>query len=235
MGSSCIVAQDFSRPAPVSASIPLDMATTRFIVLRHGETTWNRDERYQGHLDSPLTELGLAQAWALAHRLAKVPSTALYSSDLGRAVLTANIIAKTTGHEVRIETRLRERNLGVLQGHRVEDVKESLPDAYRLFKKGTPDQVVPEGESSRARYECVTACFEELAERHPGEQIVVVTHGGVLSCLARFVLGLPLEAPRRFTRPNAGWNRFRCQEGKWFLDTWGDISHLETVSASESP
>jgi 2,3-bisphosphoglycerate-dependent phosphoglycerate mutase len=204
------------------------MVTTRClcIVLRHGETTWNRDGRFQGHLDSPLTERGEEQSRALARRLAGHRFAALYSSDLGRASRTAEIVAATTGHSVLLDARLRERHLGVLQGLTRAEGKERFPEAYRLFKMGGPDEAVPGGESTRQRFDCALACFQDLVARHAGETIVAITHGGVVSGLFRHVLAIPLEAPRRFLRRNAAWNVFRWEDGKWFVDTFGDISHL---------
>src|SRR6266516_4712814 len=112
------------------------MATTGFIILRHGETVWNREDRYQGHLDSTLTALGLEQTRALAERLSGCQCRALYSSDLGRARHTAEIIANKTGHRLLLDTRLRERHLGMFQGLVQSEIEEKFPDEYRLFKSG---------------------------------------------------------------------------------------------------
>ena len=203
------------------------MATTPFIVLRHGETEWNRDGLYQGHLDSPLTSAGLAQSRALAERLKRHHINALYSSDLGRAAATAQIIAGQTGHEIRLDQRLREQNLGIFQGLTKLQVEQKFPAEYQLYKSRDPDYVVPQGESIRQRFDSVVSCFNELAIRHPDEQIAVISHAGVISALLQHVLGLSLRSRRRFARLNASWNAFVCQEGKWLLRTWGDVSHLE--------
>ena len=206
----------------------LDMTPTRLIVLRHGETAWNKEGRFQGHLDSPLTAAGETQARALGERLKGCTLSALYCSDLGRARSTAAIIGSAIGHTPRVDARLRERHLGVLQGQLATEAERVLPEAYHVFRQGGPDAVIPEGESTRQRFECAIACFEELAGRHAGEQFVVVTHGGVLSCLIRHVLGLPLDAPRRFSRLNGSWNIFlhEPKRGRWTLETWGDVGHL---------
>jgi len=91
------------------------MVRTQFIIVRHGQTQWNHRGVRQGHLDSDLTERGIAQANALASRLVREHFTRLYSSDLGRALRTAQIIAASTGHEIVTDARLRERNLGIFQ------------------------------------------------------------------------------------------------------------------------
>src|SRR5262245_45575580 len=110
------------------------MSGTRIILLRHGETVWNLEGRYQGQLDSPLSTAGVTQARALAQRLATVHFAALYSSDLGRARQTTECIADVTGHKIRADPRLRERHLGIFQGRLKPELKLSFPDEYRRFK-----------------------------------------------------------------------------------------------------
>jgi probable phosphoglycerate mutase len=203
------------------------MQRTRVIVVRHGETAWNNEKRWQGHLDSPLTAKGLSQAQALARRLSGERFSALYSSDLGRAHQTAQIIATATGHSVVLDARLRERKLGVFQGLTSDEIRAVHAEEYELYRARDPDHRLPEGESLRQQVERNLRCFEELAQRHLGESIVVVTHGGVLSGLFRHVLSIPLEAPRRFAFPNSSLNVFVFQGGDWMLQTWGDVSHLD--------
>jgi probable phosphoglycerate mutase len=205
------------------------MEPSRILILRHGETTWNVEGRYQGHLDSPLTPRGEAQADALARRLTGVNFAALYSSDLGRASRTAGIIAQATGHEFRPDPRLREQHLGIFQGLLKSEIKQKLADEYRLFKTAGPDHAMPGGESARQSAERSLACLEELARRHSGETMVVVAHGGTISALLRHTLGIPLGTPRRFERFNASWNVFTWNDGKWRLATWGDVSHLQRL------
>lgn len=203
------------------------MHRTQVIVVRHGETAWNNEKRWQGHLDSPLTPNGLSQARALACRLAGEHFSALYSSDLGRAHQTAQIIAAATGHSVNFDARLRERKLGIFQGLTSDEIRVAHAEEYDVYRARDPDHRLPEGESLRQQVERNFSCFEELAQRHLGESIVVVTHGGVLSGLLRRVLAIPLEAPRRFAFANSSLNVFIFQEGDWMLQTWGDVSHLD--------
>jgi probable phosphoglycerate mutase len=204
------------------------MKRTHVIVVRHGETTWNTEKRWQGHLDSPLTPKGLTQAHALAKRLTNHRFSALYSSDLGRAYQTAEIIAAATGHQVALDARLRERNLGIFQGLTSDEIKAVHAQEYELYHARDPDHVLPGGESLRQQVERNFRCFEELAPRHIEESIVVVTHGGVLSGLLRRVLAIPLEAPRRFAFPNSSLNVFIFREAEWMLQTWGDTTHLDS-------
>lgn len=204
------------------------MPKTRLILLRHGQAEWNIEGRYQGQLDSALTPAGQAQAEALAARLARHRVTALYSSDLGRAQETARRAAEASGLQVILNPRLRERHLGIFQGLLKSEIRQKFPDEYRRFKSNS-DYIIPDGESVRQFSARVIDCLEEIAGRHGGQEIAVVTHGGPLSLLLRHTLNVPLEAPRRFERPEASWNVFRFENGKWFLETWGDSSHVASA------
>ena len=209
------------------------MQRTHVIIVRHGQTEWNIRGIRQGHFDSNLTERGIAQAKALAQRLAREHFTALYSSDLGRAVQTAKEIAGLTGHEVITDARLRERHLGIFQGLNGDEITAKYPEERRQFRTLGPDYVIPGGESMRQQVARNVAYLNELALKHRGEQIVVVTHGGVVSGFFRHTLEIPLEAPRRFEFVNAGLNVFAREEEIWLLLTWGDVSHLPPGAASE--
>jgi len=209
------------------------MERTQVIIVRHGQTEWNIANVRQGHLDSPLTEEGIAQARALARRLLRERFTAFYSSDLGRAVQTAQIIAQATGHEIITDPRLRERHLGIFQGLVGDEIKEKYPEEYKLHRSLGPDYVIPGGESVRQQVARNLAYLNEIAAKHLGETILVITHGGVLSGLFRHTFSIPFEAPRRFEFTNAGLNVFVYQEGNWFLQTWGDLSHLTNGATSD--
>ena len=202
------------------------MERTQFIIVRHGQTQWNHRGIRQGHLDSDLTARGIAQAKALGIRLAREHFTTLYSSDLGRAVHTARIIAASTGHEIVTDARLRERHLGIFQGLDGDQIRAKYPEEHRLHRTVGPDYVIPEGESVRQQLARNVAYLTQIAPKHLGETIVVVTHGGVLSGLFRHTFSIPFDAPRRFEFTNAGLNVFNYEEGNWFLQTWGDTSHL---------
>jgi probable phosphoglycerate mutase len=201
-------------------------ADTHLIAVRHGETEWNSQGRFQGHLDSALNREGLAQAEALAEYLARERFDLLLSSDLGRALQTANAIALRTGHEIVVEPRLRERRMGIFQGLTPAEVKARYPDEYARFATRDPDYVIPQGESMRQLLERSIACFTELASSHAGLTLAAVTHGGVLAMLYRHARAMPLDAPRDFSLHNTGVNRFRHRLGAWQLQSWGEVGHL---------
>jgi len=204
-------------------------ADTHLIAIRHGETGWNKESRFQGHLNSALNDEGLAQAQALGERLAAERFDLLLSSDLGRALQTASAIAMRTGHEIVVEPRLRERRMGIFQGLTPAEVQARYPEEYARFSSRDPDYVIPEGESMRQLFERSVACFTALARRHAGLTLATVTHGGVLAMLYRHAMAMPLDVARDFPLHNTGVNRFRHRMGAWQLQSWGDIAHLENA------
>lgn len=202
------------------------MSATRFILVRHGETLWNREGRIQGHLDSALNPQGTAQARLLAARLAHEPFEVLLSSDLGRASGTAGFIAEQTGHPVILDVRLRERHYGIFQGLTRGEAESAYPAAYAKYRDESVTAALEGGESTQ---ECVARnldCLEEFAARYAGQRIVVVAHGGVLDGLYRHVMKLPYVGTRAFTIVNASLNWFSLESGRWRLDSWGDVAHL---------
>jgi probable phosphoglycerate mutase len=207
------------------------MTATELIVVRHGETLWNSQSRIQGHHNSELTEAGFRQARAIAKRLSRTPFDILYSSDLKRALQTAQCIAEPNGHEIKIEPRLRERNMGIFEGLTREEILEKCADEYAHIKVHSPTYSIPGGESLQEVYNRITTCFREIVDAQAGKRIVAVTHGGVLDSLIRFVMEIPLSAPRKFRLFNAGLNTFFIRDGVWMLGTWGDVSHLTDLSA----
>ncbi len=211
------------------------MTISRIILLRHGETVWNREGRIQGHLNSPLSAIGIAQAEALAHRLAGESFAALYSSDLGRARETAERIAARTDHRVVLDPALRERNLGILQGLIRAEAQVLHPEIYARYRTFDPDCVIPGGENAQKFIDRVMMAFSAIADQFPGKAVVVVTHGGVLDVLYRHASGLPLHGARTAPLPNAGFNCLVYGVGgRWSLPLWGDVTHLQDPLPGDS-
>ncbi len=201
---------------------------TEIVLIRHGETAWNRERRMQGQTDTPLSEIGRAQAEALGQRMARHPKSfsAIYSSDLSRAYDTAAAIARLTGHEIRRDSALRERTFGILEGLTYAEMVQKYPEEHARFSQRDPDYAVPGGESPRQFYERGLACINAIADAHPGECVVVVTHGMVLDTLHRAAHKLPLIEKREAPLFNASLNTFRRDGGTWIEVAWGDIQHL---------
>jgi 2,3-bisphosphoglycerate-dependent phosphoglycerate mutase len=201
----------------------------RFLVIRHGETEWNRLGRIQGQLESPLNERGLEQAQALANVLEQEEIHELWSSDLDRARDTAAHVADVSGERVRIDTRLRERHFGVFQGLTFEQAEQRYPEYYEMYTSDDPDESIPGGESPREFQDRTTSFFIERGKDrdYNHKTIAVVTHGGVVSALYRLAKGISLTAQRTWELPNAAINEFHYDRGKWRIARFGDVSHLE--------
>jgi probable phosphoglycerate mutase len=200
------------------------------IAIRHGETEWNVCKREMGHLDSPLTANGVSQGHAIARRLQGSRAHALYTSDLGRAVQTADIIATGTGLRPVQEPRLRERHMGVFQGLLFSEIPSRFPDVYAEYQSAGYFAKIPEGESAEERSARSVRVFTSIAEAHPEQTVVAVTHAGFLTGFLEHVLGLAPGSGSRFKKHNAAYNAFGYEQGTWRLETWNDIAHLPTGS-----
>jgi probable phosphoglycerate mutase len=202
------------------------MSDTTLLVVRHGETTWNREKRMQGVTDTRLSDIGLAQAQALGRRLKGHRFAALYSSSLARALETARAIGEHTGVEVVVDDRLRERCFGIFEGLTAAEIVERYPQEHARFASHDPDYEVPGGECATGFGRRCLGCLAEIADRHPGEEVVVVSHGLVLDSLYRAAHRLAHGAPRPVPLINASINRFGYGGGAWRMEAWGDVSHL---------
>ena len=200
--------------------------STRFIVVRHGETEWNVQARVQGQKDSPLTAAGLAQADAVAARLARERFDVLVSSDLGRARQTAERIAARCGLALTFDARLRERNFGVGEGLTYEEIDQRYPQVFSRVREIDPDAVIPGGESRRQFHERVRDAFAALAREHHGRRVTVVSHGGVLTSLYRIVHDIPVGTPHRIPIANASYTALVFQSEAWAIEAWHETDHL---------
>ena len=204
---------------------------TEVILIRHGETEWNLSGRWQGHADSPLSTRGIEQAEALGQRMLKETLDCFYSSDLERARHTSRLVGGPSEWNPEFMESLRERDLGVLEGLTTEEMKVKYPQVYESFRNEGPEYQVPGGESFKQFYERCSGALEEVAMRNPGRKIGLVTHGGFLGAIFRYVLNIPLDAERNFVLLNCSLNRLEKTESGWNLVSWGDVAHLEGLDS----
>ena len=202
------------------------MSETVLILVRHGETEWNSRGRIQGHLDIPLSAIGLGQAAAIGRRLGGESFDAVLSSDLERALQTARPIVNRSGQTIFREARLRERHLGVLQGLTGEEAAMRQPHAWGAFKLRNAETALDGGETLGEFSHRVVGLIDELLRTHAGERLLLVTHGGVLDAAYRHATGMPLHALRDFPIYNASVNVLSHRSSVWTVESWGDVSHL---------
>ena len=212
------------------------MEVTRILAIRHGETAWNVDTRIQGQLDIPLNDTGLQQARWLAQALAgRDGLQAVYASDLSRAHVTARTLAEAMGLTVTTHTGLRERAFGDFQGRTFAEIEAEWPEQAHHWRKRTPEWSPPgAGESLLTLRQRVLDTVDELASRHPGEQIAMVAHGGVLDVLYRAATRLDLQAPRTWQLTNTAVNRLLWTPEGLSLVGWADTTHLDDRSRDET-
>ena len=202
------------------------MKETEIILVRHGETEWNSQQRMQGHSNSDLSSVGQAQIQALGQWMKNVPFDLIYSSDSLRAKQTAEAITQFSGHEMKIDLRLREKNLGVFEGLTSEEARERHPEVFRLFKTAGSKYVIDEGESTQQLQDRALEIVNEIRIKHPEERVLLVTHGGFIRVVMKHSLGISLETPSRFLIRNTGVFRL-VWDDKWIVSQMGGVSHLE--------
>ena len=201
---------------------------TELVLVRHGVTAWNRAKRFQGHIDIPLDDEGHRQARLAARRLAREPVAAVYASDLGRAVQTADADRRGAGPAAAERAGAARAPLRRLRGTATTTaLQRDHADAYVRWREREPDFALPGGgETLRTFYARVDAALRRIVLRHPGKRVVAVTHGGVLDCVYRIASGLDLTAPRRHDLLNASLNRIAWDGARFRLLVWADVDHL---------
>ncbi len=168
---------------------------TTIVLIRHGETDWNRDRRFQGHADIPLNDAGREQMRGLADRLAGARFSVAYTSPLRRASESAALLAGRLGLEVRASDALKEVDVGAWSGLTVKEVEARFPEGFARWVEwrcaGWTDGETYEELGSR-----VVGGLREIAEQHHGERVLAVTHGGPIRTAAAAAFGVPLHEVR---------------------------------------
>lgn len=201
----------------------------RLWIFRHGETSWNAEGRVQGQTDVPLSEVGHAQARAVAALLAGRRFSAIYSSDLLRVTQTAQPAAAALGLPVRLDALLRERHYGMFETLTYAEVKVRYPEEYARFRAHDPEFDFCGGERLSVFFERSVESLRAIAVRHDGEEVLVFTHGGVLDMAYRHAKRLGLATKRDFEIPNAALNRIDIAGEAWTVLAWAERAHLETA------
>ena len=186
---------------------------TTLLLVRHGETDWNREQRWQGHSQTRLNEVGREQARRVAEQLDAVD--VVYSSDLARARETADILAVPLGLEVRLDARLRERRLGAWEGLTAEEIETAFADAHRRWQAGEgagADDAEP-FEDFGAR---VRSFLEDVLRSHPDETVLVVGHGGPIRVIHALATGKDYVRDHRLIPAvaNCAVARYEARDGK---------------------
>lgn len=190
------------------------MTPERVLLIRHGETDWNAQRRWQGYEPTALNEIGFTQAKALAKHLASRPIRAIYSSDLPRALQTAETLGSTLKLKPEIDLRWREINIGIFQGHTTDELERLYPGELAMWVSTDLSYMVPKGESRRALQIRAHEAWKAVIERPHGPEIAVISHGGTIKALMRELIGdhdprlsihLTNTSITTFERSGTGW------------------------------
>jgi glucosyl-3-phosphoglycerate phosphatase len=202
-------------------------ASRRLALVRHGVTDWNREGRWQGRLDPPLSETGRHEASLAAERIAAsddLRPARILSSTLARATQTAGIIGAAIGVDVEPEPRLMEIGAGEWEGRTHAELEASDGERYRLWRT-TPGYGPPGGEPLADATARVSAVLADV-RASPTWPILLVSHGGILRYLARELLDLEAERAEALDVDNASVSSALRQDGMWRLERWNDTLHL---------
>ncbi|MDT5269407.1 MAG: 2,3-bisphosphoglycerate-dependent phosphoglycerate mutase [Acidobacteriota bacterium] len=209
------------------------METTRVLLVRHGQSRGNAERRFGGHSPTPLSELGHRQAEATALSLSNEHVTAVYSSDLLRAVQTAEPLARATGLEIHQTAALRERSVGLMEGLTFEEAAAAHPEEYAALLRRDFEHVLKGGESYRQLLDRAAAELDRAVERHRGGTLALFSHTGTICILALHLMGA-LDAPHLkpvwLSSSNCGITRFElCADGFVRVSALNDTRHLTGV------
>ena len=206
----------------------------KIYLIRHGETTWNREKRLQGHLDIGLNDRGYWQADRLGEYLASRSIAAVISSDLSRAVDTAKAVARHHDVTLQYDQRLRERHYGLMQGLSHEEIAEQHPRNHLAWKNREIHFQPASGESLQQFYDRVIESAIFWARQYHNQDIAMVAHGRVLDCLNRAATGKTLEVARDFEILNASLNTLNFSDDSFELIEWGNVSFLNDPNSHQS-
>jgi broad specificity phosphatase PhoE len=224
--------QDWNEPAWNQKKRNHNIATqgvrisTRFILIRHGETEWNRQDRFRGRSDVPLNENGLAQAEKIAARFANVKINAVYTSPLPRAIQTAVPLAAMHHLEIEQTADLLDIDYGAWEGMAREDILAKFPDLYAQWVKSPGKVKFPGGESVRQVRLRVEKLLSNLCEDHLGKTIALVSHRVTCHIILCVAFGLPNDALWHLRQDVGCINEFELRDGAYVVTLMNETDHL---------
>jgi broad specificity phosphatase PhoE len=205
------------------------MTPFRVILVRHGETAWNREPRFQGWRDIPLSPEGRVQAEQTARALAACGAAAVYASPLARARETAEIIAKPHRLTVTVDEAFREMSFGAWEGLTVDEARAAFPEQYRAWREAPATVRFEGGEYLAAVAARALPGLARLREAHAGEPVVLVSHGIIVRLIVLDALGLGVERLRAVHATPAGITEIEYRQGWATVHRMNTLSHLERV------
>lgn len=198
----------------------------RLILVRHGETNWNKEGRYQGQIDTDLSERGLEQGRALAKALAELPIDEFYASHLKRARMTAQFCADYHGKSVQIDERLQEIAHGTWEGLLAEEVNKDYAELLQAWRDNPASVQMPEGENLQVLAERSLAAFEEIAKANIGKTVLVAAHDATNKVIICKLLKADLNSFWQVKQDNTCINVIEYEDGVWRVVLLNSTQHM---------
>ena len=200
--------------------------TNTIYIVRHGQTEWNLLGKTQGHGNSNLTPKGIEQAELLADSMTKYPIDYIYSSDLGRAYQTAEIIGNKLNIEVEKTEALREMNFGTWEGRIIKDIIEEDPELYKMWRNEPHLAKIPQGETLSQIKERTDAFIKEINEKYDGKHIVLVTHSLCARIMLLSFLDSDVKNIYRINQANTALNIIELRDYGPVVMKMNDTTHI---------
>ena len=209
------------------------MLSTHVVIIRHGQSQGNAEGRFGGHTDTPLSTRGKKQAEATARALANEKFSAIYTSDLPRAIETATPLSKLAGIPLQTTEALRERSVGVMEGLTFEEAADQHPEQYQALLRRDFDHVLSGGESYRQTLDRASRLLDEAIEQYKGGRLALFAHTGTICILVLHLMGA-LDAPELkpvwIATANCGIARFELRDDGFVrVLSINDTRHLTAV------
>ena len=206
-----------------------DQASTHILLIRHGQTVWNKEEVFRGRTDLELDETGLAQAAAVARALGDERVSRIVSSPLKRAIQTAQPLADVCGVSIETDPELTDIDFGRWQGMPVEDVAAEYPELFAQWEQ-TPEAVrFPDGEVLDEAADRAFASLLDIIDGTPGASVAVIAHRVINKVLICRILGIGVSHFWEVKQDTACINRFSVSDGRWVIDALNDSCHLKGI------
>lgn len=195
-------------------------------LVRHGQTLWNADMRFQGTSDIQLSDLGVRQAEMLADRFKDIKLDAIYSSDLNRAFNTAKIVAQKHELQVVAKEKLREICFGAWEGLNREQIEKKWPGKLKEFFENPLSRCIPEGENFSDVQQRAYKCFDEIINSHKKSKLLIVAHGGTINTILAEILKMDLSAVWNLKQENTAVNIINIYDKRKIVSLANDTRHL---------
>ena len=206
----------------------------RLILIRHGETSWNKTGRFQGHVDVSLSSRGFRQAQSIARTLKPVAPRIIYSSPLPRAIQTAEAISRAYSTSIIPLDELKELNLGKLDGITVDELQAQYPEFHQFWNKDPSRVHMPEGESLQQLQTRAWRAIEEIRKWHSEDTAVVISHNFTITCIVCRVLGMPLSRLHRLRLDLGSFTTIQLHQRRWRLISFNAQKPFNCQSVQEN-